>query len=328
MVYIKSLNKNIFPYYIKPEENELFSSWLCRLSYSHEIKTNSFIANYLGRDFPIWNRDIDLMYNNKLIDLFSNRTPLNEDKIKLLFLESYDTYITDVFRNSGSVQNILPLGINHRTRKRFGMQCCPGCLSKSPSFYRKSWRFVSSIICVKCNVYLLDRCFVCDSPIVYFRVNMDINLSVTEFKSFCLCYNCKSDLRNYHSEQLPSPFEIEYQKFVDDTIDLGYNFLTQYSFTYIRILLTLAVRICSASKDNRLRKIVEKEFGISLPIISKEIRFWSISERITTLPIVYKLLKDHPYLISKLFKKGKVIRARVFKDKNYIPYWMDKCFKY
>lgn len=60
MVFIKSLNKKIFPYYLPPEENDLFSSWLCKLAINHYVKPQRFIQIYSGRDLPIMNRDIDL----------------------------------------------------------------------------------------------------------------------------------------------------------------------------------------------------------------------------------------------------------------------------
>jgi len=69
MVYINSINKRIFPNYIKPLPRELFTSWLCRMSTAHDIKPLSFIQNYFGRNQPILTRDIDLFAPDYIINL-------------------------------------------------------------------------------------------------------------------------------------------------------------------------------------------------------------------------------------------------------------------
>ena len=74
MVYIKSIDKNILPYYISPFKDELFSSWFCRLSVKHNLKPQSFIQNYFDYKIPFWNRDIDLVGKKGIIDFFLNHT--------------------------------------------------------------------------------------------------------------------------------------------------------------------------------------------------------------------------------------------------------------
>ena len=79
-------NKNIWPLYIPPEKNELFSSWFCRLSNNHMIRSESFLTNYFGRMLPLWNRDIDMLMPNKYLNTISNHTPLTSLQIRNLFL--------------------------------------------------------------------------------------------------------------------------------------------------------------------------------------------------------------------------------------------------
>ena len=76
MVYIKSLEKEIFPYFLKPKQNELFSSWLCRISINHKVKPQTFILNYFGRGYPIWNRDIDMFPSSFLVNKLEKHTPV------------------------------------------------------------------------------------------------------------------------------------------------------------------------------------------------------------------------------------------------------------
>lgn len=330
MVFIKTLNKEIFPGYLKPEKDELFTSWFCRLSDNHSVKTNTFIQNYFGRNTPFWNRDIDVLAPENIIRLIHEHTPLAKEDIQELFLKSYEGYAFDQYRSTGSIRNILPLGIHHRKRKQFGQQCCTKCLSKDVFYFKRSWRLITSVICTECNHLLIDRCYVCGSPISFFRVNIRSfsNLSTMEFQPMYLCSSCNADLRKYIPKRIPTKQEIDYQKFIDNSILLGYNDISQYSFTFIRVLLLLSLRLRSSSKNNRFRGIVLKKFMTSCEYIDKEIRYWSIEQRIETLPIILNLFEDYPNTMSTLFKEGKIIKAYLVKDNDYIPYWFEKLLLY
>lgn len=330
MVFLKNLNKEVFPCFIKPEENELFSSWLCRLSYNHNIKTNTFIQNYFGRNTPFWNRDIDVLAPRYIIEFIEKHSPLLMEDINKMFIKSFEGYAFDKFRPSGTIRNILPLGINHRKRKQFGQQCCTNCLSKEVTYYQKNWRLISSVICTKCKYILIDRCYTCGAPITFFRVNIksDSNLSTMEFQPLYLCSNCHADLRKHVPKRAPTLLEIEYQEYIDKTIQLGYNNITQYSFTYIRVLLLLALRLRSKSRYNRFRELTIKEFQVPDEFIDKEIRYWSIDQRIETFPLIYMILKDFPKSISNLVVNSKTIKSYLVKDNDYIPYWFEKILYY
>ena len=330
MVYIKSINKNIFASYINPLEDELFSSWLCRISVAHEVKANTFILNYFGKDKSIFNRDIDLFMPKYLVDILVKHTPLCESEVCDLFLPSYGGYIVDSFYGPGTNNIILPIGIKHRKRLRYGQQCCPVCLSKGIPYYKKNWRLFTSIICTRCNSYLIDRCYSCGAPITFFRVNMKErqNSSVGDYIPLYHCYNCLSDLRSFNPNQVPSVEEIEYQLYIDDTIRNGFNDVTQYSFSYLRVLLILAKRIRSSANNNRLRDVLPKEFKDKIQTIKGEVRYWSVDERKEILPFTYKLLKDFPNKIVPLIRKSKLTKSYLVKDVLPIPYWFQKYLTY
>ena len=220
MVYIKSLEKEIFPYYLPPEKDELFTSWFCRLSNNHDVKTNTFIQNYFGRNVPFWNRDIDVLEPENIINIMVKHTPLRIENIHEMFLRNYEGFAYYKYHHDGTIRNILPLGINHRKRKQFGQQCCTKCLSMGTVYFKKSWRLITSVVCTECNQLLIDRCYKCGSPITYYRVNMKSfsNLSTMEFQPLFLCSNCNTDLRKYEPNRIPTKLELDYQKYIDNSI--------------------------------------------------------------------------------------------------------------
>lgn len=324
MVFIKSINKNIFPHYLPPEEDELFSSWLCRLAINHYVKPQTFIQNYFGKDFPIMNRDIDLYAPENLINILEHHTPLNNYDIRKMFLTIYESYAFEKVGEKGTyTNNILPLGINHRKRKRFGLSLCSCCL-KNKNYYKKSWRLITYLICVECNQYLLDRCFSCSAPIAFHRINMSNNVSTIDFKPIYLCYNCNQDLRKYTPTLLPLPFEIKYQRFIDSTIQLGYNKVCSYSFFYIYTLLYLSYKVRGQRRNNRFKEAI---LSINHKLkksstIKEHIKYWTIEQRLETLPFIAKLL-NNPLKLKKTLINGRVHKSYVDQDK-VLPYWFIK----
>jgi hypothetical protein len=320
MVYIKSLDKRIFPYFIKPYKEELFSSWLCRLSINHKIKPQSFVLNYFGREVPIWNRDIDLFPPNKLISFIEQHVPIEKKQINDLFLNSYESFAFEkIGVKAAYTMNVLPLGINHRKRKRFGLQFCPKCLRSNDPYYKKSWRLLTSILCIECNEYLKDRCPKCDSPIAFHRVNISDNTSIMKFKEINYCSICSYNLSLAYSENTPTSLEINYQKYINKTISDGFNFHSNYSFSYINVLLHLSQKLRSGSKKNRFRKAIINSSFKSFSVINGEIRYWDILERIKTLPVIYSILNDQNNL-KNILEFNNVGRSYLDQE-NTLPYW-------
>lgn len=69
----------------------------------------------------------------------------------------------------GVQHGVLPIGIYHRIRRRFGQQYCPLCLKRVPPYLRRSWRFQFAIACLNHQVRLCDACPHCDAPFIPHR---------------------------------------------------------------------------------------------------------------------------------------------------------------
>ena len=323
MVYIKTLNKNIFPHYLPPKEDELFSSWFCRLAINHHVKPQTFIQNYFGRHFPIMNRDIDLNTPKQLFEILEKHIPLSKKNLNKLFLSDYVSYAFEkISEKGGYTNNVLPLGINHRKRKRFGLQFCPSCL-KEKIYYRKQWRLATSLICTDCNQYLHDRCFRCSHPIAFHRINISTSISIMDFKPLNICYNCSQNLAEYTPVILPSSNEIKYQIYINSTIKKGYNKISQYSFNYVYTLLFLSTKL-RCKKDNRFKEAILNTYPQYKEYcsIDKEIKYWDIKQRRETIPFINELL-NNPQTLHNTFINGRVHKSYLDNEK-VLPYWIIK----
>ena len=329
MVYIKSIDKDIFPKYVLPFDDEIFTSWLCRISENHGLKAKSFITSYIEKKYPLWNRDIDVMAPEELISFFSCHMPNSELSINDLFLKSFDGSAFHKIQPKGLTLNILPVGVKAKQRSRFGQQCCCSCLSKN-QYYKKIWRLSTSIICTECNEYLIDRCPKCISPISYFRINFGGNSSKpkTKFLPLSYCYNCNYDLSKFTQKEKPNCLEKNYQLFINKTINNGYNQKAKYSFTYIRILFALSLRLRSNTQKNRFKTSIEELTSDSYLYFNKQISHWSVEERRQTFPIITEILNERYSDLEHSFQKNKVLRSTIFKDTHEVPYWFEKIFNY
>jgi hypothetical protein len=315
MVYINEFGKRIFPHHLKPYQDELFSSWFCRLAINHGVKPQTFVQNYLGRDVPIWTRDVDLFPPGKLFNLLNNHTLLDENTIKNLFLSSYKSII---YIKAGSfTQNILPLGINHRKRKRFGLLFCWKCFSKGHIYYKKKWRLISSIICTDCNEYLQDCCWRCSEIIAFHRVNVSNNTSTMRFKPLNTCSKCNVDLSLGQLKNKPQELEIQYQNYIDNLINSNLTPLGLSSEMFFRTLLFLTRRSRSISQYNAYGNAIINHFNLNSKPIRGELRYWPLVDRKQMLPLIYKLLMDRD-LFKNLLIDYKVSRSRLDPE-NVLP---------
>lgn len=316
---ILNSRQKIWPAYIPPFENEIFSSWFMRLCKSHDIKSHSFAKFYFEND-AIWNRDIDLYPSENLISQIGNYTPLKIDNVRQMFLQSYK----DIVYNLTTSGSINTLGIFHRKRKKFGMLFCPGCLSEENKYYRKNWRLVTSVACTKCNLILQDRCPNCQFPICFHRLETGYKSSILNF-SLDICFNCKKSIcQKFISATSES---LLYQKYIDKTILKGFNDKTSYSFTYFQILYLFQTRLYTQSKAwSRIKNAIENEFALTGKSTNFFTDFSNLSQRRESLFISYYLLEFWPDRFIDFYIKYDLNSSEFTKDKN-LPFWFTNILK-
>lgn len=164
-----------------PANNELLSSYLCRVAQANGISSYRFCH----REVPasnIWTRDVDRLVQSKAKAQYAQILSISGKQLDSLLLEPYERVINPDYqaRSTRSFSKwINAIGIYHRTRTRFGLQFCPLCLSETSSFNRL-WRLSFYTVCDQHMVELLDRCPSCSKPVTIHRCN----------HSICRCFHC------------------------------------------------------------------------------------------------------------------------------------------
>ncbi|HAT3994296.1 TPA: TniQ family protein [Elizabethkingia anophelis] len=312
------------PGYIPPERDELLSSWLFRLSYAHKIKPYSFTKFYF-EDSAIWNRDIDKYIPFNVFQRLSSITPLTLSQLHNLQLTSYQDIVFEGLLNTSVTEGmgITNLGIYHRTRNRYGLYVCPGCLNKK-AYYKKSWRLLSSVVCMDCRCYLIDRCPDCHNPIVFQRLGIG-NKDRYEEKPLYLCWSCNYDLRS-DIKEVNAPLIVNYQQYINDTVKHSYNEHTQYSFLYFKVLLLFLKKICTTSSNwSRIKKAFISEFGINLK--GERSMSLGIEDRAIIFSYIHVILSEWPNNFIPFIKKYKLRYSDFSKDTTTLPFWFYEVFK-
>jgi len=184
----------MLPVHLKPQKDEILSSWLVRLAMAHGMKVHSFSSI----SFPqkaIWNRDIDKSADNDLLKSLSLLTATSIEQVNETILASLEGFLYEKHNKFGPNPWLLPVGVYHRKRVQFGMQFCSLCLSEDKiPYFRRKWRLTFMVICEKHEIPLSDRCFNCQSPINFHRNELgDFHKLVAT--SLTICHICHADLR-------------------------------------------------------------------------------------------------------------------------------------
>ncbi len=183
----------------KPLEDELLSSWLTRVAFSHKRPLSTFISLFLRHEGRAISRtDIDFLYDNTLFENIVQKSNLSKKEILRMSLrgEEGQLFICD--------ENCLypPLQIRKLTDKRThnGLMYCPECLAEDNiPYFRKKWRYNFYNACPKHKIFLTDRCWRC-----YEKINLS---KIKHLKELCICHKCEKDFRENISIHIQSNYE-------------------------------------------------------------------------------------------------------------------------
>ena len=191
----RGLSTPLWPIRYKPFPDELLSSWLMRIAHGHGLKVQTFCNLIFGSHRQVWNRDIDRLGPDWLLDTLVECTGTPRDVAFHTTLRAYEGQLFRRFRSAGALQWIQTLMMYHRKRQGYGMQLCPKCLREGTQpYYRRIWRISFCTICPHHNCMLLDRCPDCGAGISFHRTDVG-NYQLQELAGVLVrCHQCGLDI--------------------------------------------------------------------------------------------------------------------------------------
>lgn len=313
--------KSILPACSLLKNDELFSSWLVRLAHDHYLKSHVF-CKLVFPNIAVWNRDIDRNANDEVINKITTRVLNSKVEIVDSLLASYEGVLFEHHNRFGLTKWILPIGVFHRKRTRYGLLYCPYCLVKdgNSTYFRKKWRLSFSVVCPICKCNLLDCCPQCFSPIVFFRTGLGIKDNI--IRSITSCYTCGFDLRNSITTKASDELVNMQQYLYDVLVSKDGYFL--YPFQYFNVLYQLTKIVNGEkvlSKNIRDDLFSLTSFQYNSDSIGIPFDFLSLQQRIPILYYSYWLLKEWPQRFISFSKQHHLWSATLFKELNDPPYW-------
>lgn len=312
--------------------DEIFSSWLCRIAQENQIKLHTLEVQIWGRDKQIWTRDIDRSIDDVTLSDVASITGVSFDRVKNTCLRSYESRLFEKLTIRTNSDWILPSGIYHRVRKRFGMQFCPLCLATdSTPYFRKTWRLAIATFCDRHDVMLHDRCPQCQSPIMFHRQEMG-NRNLWMYDSLATCTACGFDLKRTSAFQA-SVIDIEAYNTLKSQLfflDVGWTFSRsegfQYSHLYFCAVRQLAKQLRSKKTPHRILEYANAHLGLSLSITTlgrMPIEFLSLTERHYLILVATWLLLDWPERLLRICGDLGVRHSELLSEFGEVPYWFE-----
>lgn len=310
---------NLLPAFSHPLEDELVSSWICRLAMDHFLKAQVFCKIALNNK-NVWNRDIDRLAPELLIKRLSELTLTSESRIQQCLVSSYDAILFQDYNAYGFTKWILPIGIYHRQRKRYGLMFCPGCISKDETaYFRKSWRLSLSVVCPKCNMRLHDRCPNCNSIIVFYRRELG-SRNEDPVVPLNYCFNCMYDLKKTPIKHITRRY-VRMQNHFNSLIK-GSKKTYLYSHQYFDVLHQI-IKIINGSSDlsKTIRHSLEKKCKIKFIYEDQDFEYLTLEARLPVLYCAYWLLCDWPNRFIGFCKEHRIWSSPLLKDFKNVPFW-------
>ncbi|MBI5791881.1 MAG: TniQ family protein [Rhodocyclales bacterium] len=168
---------------VKPGES--LTSLLLRLAKNHSASGHE-LCTLLWPQHQFWTRDIDRTVSDAQLEAIARITGLTKEVLVKATLRNMVRATGFKERIPGYQRGILPVGIYHRVRRRFGQQYCWMCLDEKPAYLRVQWRLEFMVACPKHGILLRDSCPECDAPFIPHRKH-----ALTTAK----CHSCGALLR-------------------------------------------------------------------------------------------------------------------------------------
>ncbi|MCV2353163.1 TniQ family protein [Paucibacter sp. B2R-40] len=326
------------PCHPQRQPDELLSSWIVALARANGCKVHTFCSKLSGNQHTIWNRDIDRMAPPELLGRLEELTGIDAAKIRTFTLAHLAEQIDVDHHANGNATWILPLGVWHRKRLRYGVQFCPMCLGfdKRP-YVRRSWRLAYYTECEHHRVLLMDRCQSCGEAFNYFRGELG-NRNQIDAAKLNFCVNCGFDLWRAVQQRFEWPdwqltVAIRTLQFMTD---FGWATLDNRTFTpayELLLVIRQLIRVMSSgSRGGQLYDTVAMHlWPEGYQVLSergKEYERRGVIERHRLFGMAVWLLMDWPGRFELAFHSAHIRRYSLTRDMKVVPAWYaEQCAK-
>lgn len=323
------------PIHPQPYPDELFTHWFFRLAHKNHLKAQTLADYAFGRYSSFWARDQDKLASPLVIHRLAELTGQLPDDIHTLTLAAYEGKVYASHNARGHNRWILPLGIYHRTWRRFGLQYCPLCLFwDAEPYFRRQWRLALSTVCEKHGVLMHDRCYRCGAPVTFFRNDLG-HRARHSFRSSATCDACGADLSRAPAYDPPGPDgrTLAILRSFSNALTLGWwwagSETIPFGHLFFDVLHHLATLLAS-QRGRKLLKEIERRIGQS-PFQGRGFRpkvfeLRPFEERHWLLLMALWLLQDWPDRFVETCQAARMWQSWLLAGES-LPWWFVRVLK-
>ena len=184
----------LWPAHPHPLENELLTCWIVRTAHANGLKAQTFCEQVFGKEFQIWNRDVDRNAPEWLLETMSSKTGTSYKSVQNTTARLYEKRLFPTLHSYSQLRWFMPVKKHHRINKGYALQYCALCLKEDPiPYFRLSWRLALYTFCPKHRVMMLDRCQHCQEPVMFHRVEQG-KPNKFEVETLDSCWHCSQPL--------------------------------------------------------------------------------------------------------------------------------------
>lgn len=306
-----------FPLKLRPEDDELLSSWLIRLSLKHRTAPMTFTNLYLPETKNrFWSVDIDLQGDPDLLAILSAKSGVPPEALHSMTLKSYEGYLVErVNGRTGATKFVNPLALRGRRSTRPGLRYCPLCFSEDEQpYYRKKWRLAFSVVCVKHRCFLNERCPKCGATLTPYLACKTGRVDA--------CYVCGRLLNSAKASVPGNEKVIAVVEYLYKIMDDGYVMVAGvpiYSHLYFTVLHQILKLMVSRRHGNRFRD------GVGLDHLDMaECNIFEAVPLQAQAELIVKavwLLERWPQRFINICRQQKLYSSVLLKDLEEAPFW-------
>jgi len=325
------LSPRILPAHPQLEYDELLSGWIAALARANRTKVHTLCSSIGGNQHTIWNRDIDRLVPPLLVAELAELTGVAAERIERSSLK----YIADCIEHDhhpyGNGTWLLPLGVWHRKRRRYGVQFCSICLRMdSRPYVRRSWRLAYYTECEHHHVLLQDSCPQCGAPFNYFRGELG-HRSLRRSPPISLCSNCYCNLAYLPVDRYEWPDRqltaaTRTLQFMNDFgfAVLGPRFY-EPAHELLAALRTVITTISSPSRSGQLYDAIAQELwpegALVLSHRGLQFEMRPLLERHRLFGMAVWLMLEWPNRFERVTRNSGIYLSSLTKDAKYLPRW-------
>lgn len=306
-----------WPFRPSPLNDELLSSYLCRLAVGMDMKPITFLNTVFGSAKNLLAQDLDNFAPARIVERLSLGTLRGQNEFYACTLAAYAGVLLTIHNPKGRNPWLLPTTIDNNVRRRSGLQFCPSCLASDPKpYYRRNWRLAFVTSCTIHGTLLRDRCPHCQYPVHQHAAASAVH-----------CFKCGNSLcaptipvaRHSH---------LTWQRALETSLQTGWIKLgDDYLRSNIVFAITrqVATLIVNGRHAPALRIATTRDWGgdpgpYQKPTARQPFEYFDVADRHRLFDLVERLLQGWPHRFVHSCLEAGMHRSHAIKDMPSPPF--------